>query len=103
MAENKAGRQGVRARLLAAKAGFRDGAKVYKRMVGYLARHKLAICAVVVSSGLVAALEVGGIASLAPVIDLMFKKDAAVLNKYPLMESEYGQRKRFCVLRRRSQ
>ena len=92
MAENKAGRQGIRARLLAAKAGFRDGVKVYKRMVGYLARHKLAICAVVVSSGLVAALEVGGIASLAPVIDLMFKKDAAVLNKYPLMESEYGQR-----------
>jgi len=92
MAENKAGRKGLRARLLRARAGFRDAARVFKRMVGYLARHKLAICLVVVSSGLVAALEVGSIASLGPVVDLLFKKDAAVLNKYPLMQSEYGQR-----------
>ena len=51
MAENKTGQQGLRARLRRAKAGFRDGLKVYKRMVGYLARHKLGICAVIVSSG----------------------------------------------------
>ena len=84
--------QGFRARLKRAKDGFREGARVYRRMVGYLARHKLAIFLVVLSSGLVAALEVGGIASLAPVVDLFFKKDAVVLNKYPFMESEYGQR-----------
>ena len=81
---------GRSARLQKAKKGLADTARVYSRMLGYLARHKVAIFVAVVSAALVAALDVFSIALLVPVVDLALKKNANVLTTYPGMGGEFG-------------
>ena len=82
---------GIRARIQKVKLGLTESAGVYKRMLGYLARHKLAILVAVVGASIVAGLDVFSIAALVPVVDLVFEKDAAVLTTYPGMGGEFGQ------------
>jgi len=81
----------VGTRLQRVKKGLVDTASIYRRMVAYLARHKVGIFVAVVSATLVAALDVFSIALLVPVVDLVFKKNAAVLTTYPGMGGEFGQ------------
>ncbi len=74
------------------KHNLKLDARVYKRMAGYLGRHKLAICVTVIAAGFVALFDVFGIAALAPIIDLVLKRDVAVLSRYPGFNTEVGQR-----------
>ena len=74
------------------KNALKLNAKVYKRMAAYLGRYKLAICITIITASLVALLDVSGIALLAPVVDVVLKRDVSALQGYPGFDTELGQR-----------